>query len=258
MKINNLKILLAMSFVASSLSAKAVDTGKAFVFEEDNSGKKYYCKKYDENSNEDVDWDFGNESTLHELLRTGETKIIIHKMRAFDDDNALKNKYLESATRLIRVLNDESFNKALDKEIQNKAIKLTETKIGDHDYTTSKEIINVLMSGKDLINSTEDHTIDIDVTLYNKPWSRVVGYSDGSGRTWVNKKYLDIMTPNELAGHILHEYLHNVGFTHYEEHSTSVPYQLGNLLIEVLNDNEKFKPSRDEIASQERRGCLIS
>lgn len=256
MKNNTLKILLAMYFVANSLSAKAADAQKAFVFEEDGSGKYCCCKKYDESLSKDVCWDLGDKSSLQEL-KSEETKIIIHKMRDFDDDD-LKTKYEKSAQRLISVLNNGSFQQKLTTAIQNKAITLTETKIGNDDFANSQEIIKLLISGKVLINPTEDHAIDIDVTLYNKPWSRVIGYSNGTGRTWVNKKYLDIMTPNELAGHILHEYLHNVGFTHYKEHLTSVPYQLGKLLIDVLNESEEFKPNVDEIGSPQREGCLIS
>jgi hypothetical protein len=265
MKNNAVKILLALYFVANSLSAKAADTDETFVtYCHDGNGNKkgYCCEKYEKGLEREIDRDLANHINERSII-IGDTPIEnmqnkplvlqMHNMRNFD--GLSEKKYMKAAERLIWALNDKAENSF---KTRLNSLELTETVIKDKNYTT-EQIFDLLMSGVDSFNTEKDHDIDIDVTLYYARWSKVIGYTNaGSWRTWVNKKYLDIMTPNELAGHILHEYLHNVGFTHYEEHSTSVPYQLGELLIKVLNESKEFEPSQDEIASPQREGCLIS
>lgn len=152
----------------------------------------------------------------------------IHRMRNFSLNDA-KN-YILSANGLGVALNKSDF--------KDRLLELTFT---ENNELSNEKIYEYLKSGRDKFNVKKDFDIDIDVTLYNNPDSNVIGFTyPNTWRTWINKKYLDSESHKFLAGHILHEYLHNMGFNHYGEHSTSVPYQLGELVRRVLNDEHRL------------------
>ena len=196
MKINTLKILLAICFVVTGLSTKAADE-TSFVTYDD---KKCCREKYSEVLSRESGDDLKNSTEIN----LGDQPLVlqIHKMRNFDGDNGkYTKKYKKAAERLIFALNSDAFASAL-KNVQD----LTETEINGQKILKPEQILVILRSGMDSINIKKDGDVDIDVTLYWNPLSKVVGYTYPP-RTWVNKKYLKTMTHNELAGHILHEYL---------------------------------------------------
>ncbi len=97
-----------------------------------------------------------------------------------------------------------------------------------HDYELFKEL---MLSGD--CNFTEaDGETNILLIMYNRPWSKVVGYvySNQSNLIHINRKYFG--NPLKIASNLNHEALHLMGFSHYGTHSTSVPYLIGNKLFQ--------------------------
>jgi len=100
---------------------------------------------------------------------------------------------------------------------------------------TGMQVYDHIMSGDDLFGEA-DKDIDIDVTLYYKRFTSVIGYGlPNTLRTWLNKKFFFSMSKQELAGHIFHESLHKFGYNHISaKEYTSVPYACGNKVRDIL------------------------
>lgn len=105
------------------------------------------------------------------------------------------------------------------------AAKFTETK-----GKTNEEILTELLSG-DCQFTDADGTMDLKLVMYYKRYSSVVGYFDGTPFSiFINRKFFS--TPLSIASNLFHEYAHLVGYTHYGEFETSVPYLAGNTIFE--------------------------
>ncbi len=95
---------------------------------------------------------------------------------------------------------------------------------------TNQEILNELLSG-DCQFTDADGVMDIKLVMYYKRYSSVVGYFDGTPLTiFINRKFFS--TPLSIASNLWHEYIHLVGYSHYEVFETSVPYLAGNTIFE--------------------------
>jgi len=112
---------------------------------------------------------------------------------------------------------------------------------------TSDEIASKI---KEFFYNT-DSTKDITLVLY-KPfnrWSSAIGYTDEPTRTiHINSRKLNSLEILDYSGHIFHESLHVMGYTHSFYNSKNrpftVPYFLGYLMsgdktIEELLDYKK-------------------
>lgn len=97
---------------------------------------------------------------------------------------------------------------------------------------TNQEILNELLSG-DCQFTDADGVMDIKLVMYYKRYSSVVGYFDGTPLTiFMNRKFFS--TPLSIASNLWHEYIHIVGYSHYEVFETSVPYLAGNTIFESV------------------------
>ena len=72
------------------------------------------------------------------------------------------------------------------------------------------------------------------------PWINEVGHREG--HTIVTQEcHVNNMSEKELAGHLIHEYLHIVGYDHpyakkyAVQRMTTIPYYVGDQAIEILN-----------------------
>lgn len=76
-----------------------------------------------------------------------------------------------------------------------------------------------------------DNSTDLQLVMYYKRWSKVVGYVLGDSNTiYINRKYF--INPLNIASNLNHEALHLMGFSHYGNKSTSIPYKIGNDIFE--------------------------
>lgn len=132
-------------------------------------------------------------------------------------------------------------------EILSQIDALPEDKYFTYTTLTNKQIVQKITSS--LINDQQiilGHTVNfkmkVNILGYRpfNPWSSVVGYTvhddDLTNDTiYINLRKLPKMSPEEVAGNILHECLHLINFGHGSNKLTkdkikSVPYFLGYLM----------------------------
>lgn len=107
---------------------------------------------------------------------------------------------------------------------------------------TRQKLYSLIMSGWDKFNQVEDGDIDLDATIFYNRWSSAIGYTyKNTFKTWLNTKFWtgseqDIVAM--IAGNIMHEYMHNLGFSHaFEWNSTrefTVPYAIGRIVNRIV------------------------
>ena len=93
-----------------------------------------------------------------------------------------------------------------------------------------KHVWELLCTGKDLYNSEDDYDIDVFVTMYNNFWTGTIGYTYlDTFKTWINRKFYQNFDEAEILGNVIHEALHNFGFSHTDmsKRYDSVPYKVG-------------------------------
>lgn len=133
---------------------------------------------------------------------------------------------------------EETINSAeFKRKVANPKHPFTYLKNTDLKYPI--DIYEHFMSGSDKFDTDRDGVMLVDVTLYLKKYARVIGYTYPSTyKTWFNTKY---MTLDFLVGNLVHEYMHNLNYTHpFRRTATrkySVPYQYGYIAGQIARSN---------------------
>lgn len=108
--------------------------------------------------------------------------------------------------------------------------------ISEFQFKTNQEIYDKIMSGAEVLQPEIDNEADIDLTIFNpKPFQKVVGYTYGNTiRQWINRKFFWSLKVYQVAGNILHEWVHKLGFDHDYQRTKrrpfSVPYQMNAIV----------------------------
>jgi len=141
--------------------------------------------------------------------------------------------FVEAMKLKLKVLESEEFRHGLLN------MEAAETK-----GMTQLEVYKLLFDGTDNRSKLVDHDIDLFITLYGRAnqKSSTIGYSYTSNiKIWTHRYYFSKwMTQRDgmarLAGHILHEVLHTMGFVHNGPHSKSLVYKTGFLVRTLAQD----------------------
>lgn len=105
--------------------------------------------------------------------------------------------------------------------------KLTET-----EGLTNQQVLDKILGADALSPLDKVGVLDVDVILYRKAWSKVVGYTFFNAVTiWVNRRFFGDAC--SIASNLLHESTHQLGFGHARSWATTVPYQ-ANRIVEKL------------------------
>ncbi len=138
-----------------------------------------------------------------------------------------------------------------------------------------QEIYKMLITGQDNYETKRDYTLNFLV----KPFERKFDAQGGTaGFTrpdtqfiFLNKAYLTYYIHNypsavylpSFAGTLLHEYCHNLGFSHRGNRSSAynqktVPYAVGNLVVKLLREiqEEEFEFTEEVVANLEEKFSL--
>lgn len=97
---------------------------------------------------------------------------------------------------------------------------------------SNQEVLAKILSGSETLSPEEDHEADIQIELDNS-WSRnVIGYTyPTTPWQWIYAKFFHNWSAEEIAGNIMHEWLHKIGFDHEYQYTYnreySVNYALG-------------------------------
>lgn len=102
---------------------------------------------------------------------------------------------------------------------------------------TNEQIYQIFMEGKETLQQNTPGEMNYFLKLYNRPWSRVIGYTSGNTNLInINWKFFKKYEPAEVAGNLAHEWIHKIGFDHKsaKEHD-SAPYAIGYIVEELAS-----------------------
>ena len=99
---------------------------------------------------------------------------------------------------------------------------------------TNAQIYQSILDAAESLQPAKNNTMDLEVELYYAN-NTVVGYTNGSTkRIWVNTKYFNTYSANSVAGNLMHEWLHKLGYGHDSaataQRPYSVPYAIGSMM----------------------------
>ncbi len=149
-----------------------------------------------------------------------------------------KSKLLSAIALLEKVVNSEEFRA----RVLNYTYNGNKTFV-DNNGMSNELIYNLIMSGKEVLKPTEDHELNINITIYSSFWNRnVIGYTyPNTLQTWINRRYYKNYTPADICANIAHEYLHKASFNHSfawtPSREFSVPYAIGYIVGELARRN---------------------
>lgn len=123
---------------------------------------------------------------------------------------ARREKLIQVAEELERVLSSVMFRDEILK--LTKADKVGE--LSDWRGMPNLSLYNHITSGADRFDSNKDNVMDVFVDDYYS-FKRVIGYTTlNSKYIYVNTKYFDKRSNKLVGSNILHEYGHQLGFSH--------------------------------------------
>jgi len=172
-----------------------------------------------------------------ELASKVETKYIEVVEEHIIFPNGRAHDRLDQAIEMVRtIVNSDEFKEMV--------IGYT-NEYGQRSYTrneglTNEEIYSTLMEGREVLDQDTPGEMNLYIKKYRPwwPWSKVIGYTKiGSSKymyvNWRKYKYFDAV---EMAGNIVHEWIHLMGFRHdsASDHD-SVPYAVGYIIGQLAD-----------------------
>lgn len=135
-------------------------------------------------------------------------------------------------------------------EFIKEAAEHLEAVINSNDFKVEIELGFFLVNGKLFIKRKQLYKeltagdINLDLTAYRVPWWKPTGrktraYTKPSTkRIWLNERYLTDV--RQVAGTLIHEHLHNLGYTHsrkrHSQRKHSIPYAVGEIVTKFKGE----------------------
>ena len=152
----------------------------------------------------------------------------------------------------INVTNREGFTDAETKRHVS-ACKLIEVVVNSAEFkkrvlakkfaTTKKnsqQVYDHILTGEEVLQKGHDYEMDVDVRMYHEK-NNVVGYTYNSVKwTMLNRYVTSGYSEGGIAGNLMHEWLHKLGYGHSSasDHS-SVPYHIGYMVRDMVEAYQK-------------------
>lgn len=161
-----------------------------------------------------------------------QTRVQLVFVDGFSDEE--KEKVEMNIDKLEKVLNSSEFKKKVQEaKFVRRRIKQYKRRF------SSEEILQLILGGKEL-NSEYDSMITMKLKLYDSEKNEI-GHTDKDLVINTFRGYLANNPIEDYLSHILHEYCHVMGFRHafyrLPFRSKSVPYALGNIVLELLQND---------------------
>lgn len=110
---------------------------------------------------------------------------------------------------------------------------------------TNREVYNKILKGREVLFPYVNNAMDVEVSFFTNHKSIVIGYTwPYSRKIWMNTKYFNRYSADEIASHLVHEWLHKLGFDHERKRTHdrqySVPYAVGKIVRDIvrkINEN---------------------
>lgn len=146
-----------------------------------------------------------------------------------------EGKSLEKLKLAFKVL-EEVVN---TEEFKDRVINFKNSK-GEREFASNKGLSNEqiyanFMEGRETLQQNTPGEMNFYLKLYNKSWSRVIGYTSGNTNVInINWKYFKNFAPAQVASNLAHEWTHKIGFDHKsaKEHD-SAPYAIGYIVEDM-------------------------
>lgn len=161
---------------------------------------------------------------------TGRLLVVPMQVTGFDGDKSVK---LEMAFRVLEdVVNSEEFKE----KVLNFKNRKGERAFASNKGLTNEDIYSKFMDGRENLQQDTPNEMNFFLKLYNRPWSRVIGYTSGSTNLInINWKYFKGNPIHSVAANLAHEWVHKIGFDHKSaSESDSVPYGIGYIVGELV------------------------
>lgn len=163
-------------------------------------------------------------------------QVEIHEANYYDAEGLAR---LEKARLLLeRVVNGEEFQQSvLNHTYQGKK------QFVQNDGLSNLEIYQKLRLGAEQFPRVTDvdHSMDLRLELYTSTWENrtVIGYTNPrTSMVFMNTYFFEKAQTADLAGNMIHEWLHKLGFGHDYEVTTrrphSVPYAVGYIVRDLV------------------------
>jgi hypothetical protein len=117
---------------------------------------------------------------------------------------------------------------------------------------TNEQIYRKILSGMEKLEGESNNAMDVEIALFTDLKSKVLGYTKPNTRKiWMNTKYFNENTsPVELSSHMMHEWLHKLGFGHERKRCNnrkySVPYAIGYIVKDLTKETYHQIPEDQE------------
>jgi len=183
------------------------------------------------NSNGDSQNVYNQDDLVPNLAFTWDTNIYFFNFSPSDEE-----KVLTAVELMKQVIASEKFKNAVLNHTYN-----GQKTFVDNDGYSNSQIYQIILEGAEIIgNKTKNNTLDVELELYYA-LTNTVGYTySNSPRIWMNTKYFDTFSPSSVAGNLMHEWLHKLGFGHSstwtESRDYSVPYAIGRIMSSMARN----------------------
>jgi len=204
------------------LSCESSDK-KTDVIEGDQNDEYPYVSQ--PNSSGDSQNVYNQDDLVPNLALTWDANIYFVNFSTSDEE-----KVLTAVELMKRVIASEEFKNAVINHTYN-----GQKTFVDNDGYSNSEIYQIILEGAEIIgNRTKNNTLDVELELYYA-LTNTVGYTySNTTRIWMNTKYFNTFSPSSVAGNLMHEWLHKLGFGHAstwsESRDYSVPYAIGRIM----------------------------
>lgn len=108
---------------------------------------------------------------------------------------------------------------------------------------TNEQVYQMFMEGREVLLPNTPGEMNFYVKLYNRPWSRVIGYTNpDTNLININWKFFKNYRPSDVAANLAHEWTHKIGFDHKSaKERNSVPYAVGYIVGDIAEKILKSK-----------------
>lgn len=144
-----------------------------------------------------------------------------------------KKKVAKAVEMIKHIINTDEFHQlVINHQFNN------EQKFNENNGYSNEEIYQHILLGVEMVgNRLTNNAMDVELELYEDS-SKTIGYTfPHTARIWMNRKYFNQYSHAQVAGNLMHEWMHKLGFTHefkwnkHREHS--VPYAIGYLIEDL-------------------------
>lgn len=148
--------------------------------------------------------------------------------------SASDRKKVEGAIKVIKqiISTDEFRNLVFNYTFKNKK------QFNENSGYSNEEIYQLILLGSEITgNRLANNTMDVELELYEDN-SKTIGYTyPHTTKIWMNRKYFNRYTQAQVAGNLMHEWLHKLGFDHSvkwnKDREHTVPYAIGYLIEDL-------------------------